>query len=689
MPLFRREPIGQDSLTGLLDREAFIERCDAFSERGSEVALAEISLVFLDVHNLKDFNAREGIDRGDDVLKVIAGELRKRFPKGFAARYSVDCFLVMATIGVVPEMVDAINHQLPSFGEAGGLLVKAGYVAYRRGFGAAVGIERARFACDSIRDAEGVYVRLFDASLGLAFARRAYVVEHLDEAIERGEIRVFAQPIVRLLTGKICEVECLARWESAQYGFLSPADFVPELERHNLIHRLDAEVIRLACAQWAEAQALGTAVPFGINLSRLDFELCDIYHVVRSCMAAYGVPVDQVHVEVTESALSESEDAVREGIRRFREAGFELYMDDFGTGYSSLSALANLNFDVIKLDMSLVRDVETSERARAVLADVVSMVKRLGMQTLCEGVENEEQLAFLRAVGCEKVQGYYYGKPADHAQTMERLGKNALQSEDFQDDAYFDAVGQVNLIDGTSAQLHGVEAAAFLGREPIAVVEFDQDSTRLLCRNFAYDRLLSRLGHDSFLSFVSASFEGTGDTRAKAVRACRLALETGTEQSFDFIMQGFFCKVAVRHVASTGTRDAFLNRVTLVEDSPYVTEGVLLSGLLDVADRYFFWKDAQRRFLGANQAFLDYYGFESLDCILGKTDEDMGWHVDNDPFRNDELSVLQGKSIHNRPGICRARGVLRDIVANKRPLYSNGRIVGLVGYFTDLGPHED
>jgi GGDEF domain-containing protein len=140
MPLFRREPIGQDSLTGLLDREAFIERCDAFSERGSEVALAEISLVFLDVHNLKDFNAREGIDRGDDVLKVIAGELRKRFPKGFAARYSVDCFLVMATIGVVPEMVDAINHQLPSFGEAGGLLVKAGYVAYRRGFGAAVGM---------------------------------------------------------------------------------------------------------------------------------------------------------------------------------------------------------------------------------------------------------------------------------------------------------------------------------------------------------------------------------------------------------------------------------------------------------------------------------------------------------------------------------------------------------------------
>ena len=687
MPLFRREPVGQDSLTGLLDRETFVKRCEGFIERGSVEVLEGLSLVYLRVHNLKDFNVREGIDRGDDVLKVIADELRKRFPKGFAARYSVDCFLVVALGEMVEEMVAAINQQLPTFGESGGLYVKAGYVVYREGYVTATSIERAHFACDSIRFVDAVYVQKFDERLELAFDKRAYVVERLDSAIEQGEIRVYAQPIIRLLTGKICEVECLARWESPEYGFLSPAEFVPELERQNLVHKLDAEVIRLSCAQWAEARVQGTNVPFGINLSRLDFELCDIYHVVRSCMQRYDVPVDQVHIEVTESALSESEDVVREGMQRFRDAGFEIYMDDFGTGYSSLAALENLKFDVIKIDMSLVRDVEASERARAVLADVISMVKRLGMQTLCEGVETEEQLSFLRAVGCEKVQGYFFGKPADHERTMERLDQNALQNERFEDDAYFDAVGQVSLIDGTSAQLHGVEAAAFLGREPIAVVEFEGDQTHLLCCNIAYERFLDKLGYPSFDAFVEATFGGGGEVRAKAIRACQRAIESGAEESFDFIMREHFCTVVVRHVASTGDRIALLNRVTVVENAPNVTEGVLLAGLLDVAERCFFWKDAQRRFLGANQAFLEYYGFSGLECILGKTDEDMGWHVHDDPFREDELAVLQGEEVRMRPGVCRRKGELRRILANKLPLRSGGRIVGLVGYFTDQGPY--
>jgi PAS domain S-box-containing protein len=120
-----------------------------------------------------------------------------------------------------------------------------------------------------------------------------------------------------------------------------------------------------------------------------------------------------------------------------------------------------------------------------------------------------------------------------------------------------------------------------------------------------------------------------------------------------------------------------------------ISDTVLLKAVLDGIDRYVFWKDDQRRFLGANQAFLDYYGFSSLDAIVGKTDEEVGWHVDNEPFMLDEERVLQGDVVQRARGTCYDRNELRHIEANKRPIEVSGEIVGLLGYFRDLGPAEE
>ncbi len=668
-----------------MSRERFVERINRSYDSYFN---GEYALAYLHIVNLKHYNRIHGISSGDAVLHDVIDLLGRRATDQLIARYAGDGLTFIIPFGIVSTVANEVNAMLPTFGEVYGLETKMGAIRCTSIMNVDECQRRANFACNSIRETPRRYVCLFEGDVETEFNKRLYVIDHLDDAIANGEIEAWAQPIVRVLTGKLCEVEILARWKSKEYGFLLPDEFVPILEQYQLIHKLDLEVIRLACAHWAEAKALGLQVPFGINLSRMDFELCDIYTNIRNCMRTYGVPVDQLHVEITESSAIQDNDILDEGVRRFRDAGFLVYMDDFGSGYSSLGQMANLNFDVIKIDKGLIDHVPSNERSRAVLADTVALVKRLGMQTLCEGVEDEEQLEFLRAVGCEKAQGFLFGPPADHSSTMERLKERMLLHEDAAENAYLDAVGQVNLIDCTSAGIHGVEASAFLGRSPAAVLEIEGSTIRQLNCNFAFMHLFERMGFASFDDMAQSGTSTTNRIVARSIGTGKISRQSGKTETFDFIAGGVFCSATMLYVARTGNREAYLSTITSIENSPQVTEHTLLAGVLETSNLCFFWKDTDRRFLGANQRFYDYYGFAGLEDILGKTDEDMGWHLDDLPYYHDEVRVLKGEVVSRSPGVCLCRGEYRDIIATKRPLYSHGAIVGLVGFFEDVGPHK-
>ncbi len=815
---------------GLLDREGFLARAEKLLAKQQAEGL---SVVYLRLLNIDAYILRQGVDAGDDAMRAAANQLREHVPAKRLGRHSSGSFMALMPTDEVEQVLDEVNRSLPSSGEVDGLIMKAGYCELREGISAYEALDRAHYAFDDIRFGSPASSRLFDQGLKTAFERRTYVIEHLEDAIARGEIRAYAQPIVRVLTGLICEVEILARWESEQYGFLRPDEFVPELERHQLIHRLDAEVVRRACSQWREAADQGINVPFGINLSRLDFELCDMFSVVTQTMREYEVPVDQVHIEVTESALSRNDDMLIAGIQRFRDAGFELYLDDFGSGYSSLSVLEGTLFDVVKLDMSLLQEVEYNERARVIVADAVSMVKRLALQTLCEGVETEEQFLFLKAVGCEKAQGYYFSKPQSHEEIMAHLEETADQHERTEDTRYYDVIGKVNLMDGTRSSVQGVEAAHFMGTQPFALVEVHGGRIKFLSANSAFIRFAGKSGVLSIEAIAERLSGDLADVRNKALYAASKALSTGEPQQIDFIVDGKFCTVGITHMESSEGREAYLvellsvtkysqfNDFKLLEQSlnflytlfkridlldvtdntwrnlylnvprysairvgatpadeieafcetfihpddrerfrafydldtlderlrqaptshvaetffalldneryedhifmlipvsidghkqylscmrdldlegvarstatgdPRVSGEVLLTGILEVTDRGIFWKDLERRFLGANKQFLDYYGFSCVEEVLGQTDEDLGWTTNNVSFRDDDLRVLGGETMRGVPcTIRRPDGVLRRIEISKMPLTSNGRIIGLVGFFRDLGPAD-
>lgn len=275
----------------------------------------------------------------------------------------------------------------------------------------------------------------------------SYVIEHLDEAIEKHWVRVHYQPIVRTITGQLCAMEGLARWDDPNWGFLTPPFFIGILEQHNLIHKLDAFLIEEVCRNQARVRKAGLpSVAVSLNLSRLDFINCDIFEIVENAVRKYNVPRDLLHLEVVENILTDRNKKIGEVLDRFRAAGYEIWMDDFGSGYSSLKFLKDQRFDVLKMDMAFLKS--DTQRARDIIVSIISMDKRIGNRTLAEGVETQEQFEFLREIGCEKIQGYYLGRPRPYDETIHNCLEKGISVEMSCWKAYYDAIMEVDFLTG-------------------------------------------------------------------------------------------------------------------------------------------------------------------------------------------------------------------------------------------------
>jgi EAL domain-containing protein (putative c-di-GMP-specific phosphodiesterase class I) len=296
-----------------------------------------------------------------------------------------------------------------------------------------------------------------------------YVVENFDAALRNGWIQVYYQPVVRTLTGKLCGAESLARWIDPDLGMISPDNFVPALEKNNLIHKLDSFVVEQVCKNIRERlDTGGQIVPVSVNLSRLDFLLCDMVHVLEQATKKYDIPREYIHIEVTESMIVSDHELMQNVMRRFRKAGFEIWMDDFGSGYSSMTLLKDYQFDLLKFDMNFLRPF--TEKAKDIMRSAVIMVKNIGVKTLAEGVETQEQMEFLKEIGCGKIQGYYCGKPMPIQQFIEKLDEIGIEVEKAEWYDYYDI-------------------ASFLAKYtemPYELVEEDGDRFSTLFMNEAY-----------------------------------------------------------------------------------------------------------------------------------------------------------------------------------------------------------
>ena len=326
---------------------------------------------------------------------------------------------------------------------------------------------------------------------------RRHVVSHIDEAVSKGWIVPYFQPVIRSMTGKLCGVEALARWEDPTYGMLMPAVFIEPLEMARLIHKVDCCIFQQVCQLYHKSIKAGIpVVPISVNLSRYDFDLCDIFDIIEQNVRKYEVPRHMLNIEITESVFGSDPSFMLDIIQKFHDAGYQIWMDDFGSGYSTLNVLKDFSFDEMKIDMDFLSNFGTS--SKTILASVVDMAKKLGIQTLAEGVETEEQRDYLRGIGCEKMQGYLYSRPfAFDADVLQDL-ISSIGIESTSERLYMNEVGAVKTLSMSERDLVADSTMqSYVTNMPLATVEYTGDTFTILDSNTAFRESLANVGINS------------------------------------------------------------------------------------------------------------------------------------------------------------------------------------------------
>lgn len=422
-----------DSLTGLLNMSFFYQSVQMFlsSPKGRR---KNVSIIHFDIPNFKLFNERNGFRLGDELLCDLAQIIKEVFREDICSRFSDDHFVVCSTMekeDVISGIEKVYRTLLNSSESTKRVRIKAG-VYYLDGRTTEIGLacDHARLACNSIKGRHDLFYNVYDEMLREKLRKQQYVVDHVDEAIENEYIKVYYQPVIRVKTGEICGYEALVRWVDPKVGFLSPGDFIETLEQFHLIHKIDAYVIERVCKDYNRIIENGDPiVPASVNISRLDFELCDICGLIEEMRKKYNVPIEMLDIEITESALNDNIGRIKSECLKMRELGYQIWLDDFGSGYSSLNSLTEYSLDVLKLDMVFLRSYDHNSKTGILMNYIVDGARGMGLAPLCEGVETEEHYEFLKKIGCEKAQGFFFGKPLPMEETQQMAIRKGLKWE--------------------------------------------------------------------------------------------------------------------------------------------------------------------------------------------------------------------------------------------------------------------
>jgi diguanylate cyclase (GGDEF)-like protein len=420
-----------DSLTGLPNRGAFVaalcERLEAARAEGGRIALFVI-----DLDRFKHLNDTLGHHAGDLLLAEMGERLRAGLlPGETAARLGGDEFALIARAddvgGRARRLLSRLSQPMTIYGRAVSPAASVGVAVYPDDAPGAADLQRfADMALYRVKTRGGRRWSIFDAELRAENERRQTLEAELRRAIPAGEIVPWFQPVVESATGRITGVEVLARWNHPEQGLLTPAAFVPVAEELGLIGQIDEAVFEAACARAAPWVAEGLIEAISCNVSPRDLLDPAFSRKLIGRLAKTALPATALIVEITETFLLQDLGLARRHIERLAAKGVRIALDDFGTGYSNLRALMNLPIQTVKLDRSLIEAVGRDARVSSLVTTLLRAARSLGVRIVAEGVEEEAQALFLRAAGCERMQGYLFARPMP-AQAMETHLRAGLQ----------------------------------------------------------------------------------------------------------------------------------------------------------------------------------------------------------------------------------------------------------------------
>lgn len=411
-----------DEVTGIANLNYFRSQALELMHR-NDIDVTKKLYLFLDIENFKILNRKYGFWEGNNYLRNFADILNEVFTNSIVAHFSNDNFVILTDNDDINNKINTVCQKMQQneYDLKLGLKV-GGYKPEDKDILPFIACDHARYACNSIKKHYNINYCEYTPEMALNFQKKQYILNNFDNAIEKNYIKVYYQPVVNAQTGNICGLEALARWDDPNIGFLSPADFITTLEEYYQIHRLDMYIVEQVCKNIKLSKELGRKIlPVSLNFSRLDFDSLNLAEEVEKCLQKYEIDKKDIHIEVTESTLSENDEKLKDALKRFRSYGYALWLDDFGAGYSGLNVLKEYEFDMMKIDMKFLSNFSGNEKARQILKNIISMAKDLGMKTLTEGIETQEAYSFLKEMGCEQLQGYLFGKPMPKAELEEKL----------------------------------------------------------------------------------------------------------------------------------------------------------------------------------------------------------------------------------------------------------------------------
>lgn len=548
-------------VTGLLNMMQFMRHV---SVRMQEGAAGSLTFLYFDIENFKSFNQRYGFSQGNQFLRYMADLLRETFEDDLLARFNDDHFAVATEHEDIPACIRYIHERIRAYELGLAMEIKAGiYRPAEDVRDVALIMDRAKIACNSIKKTYDLTWAAFDPTMEEDINFRSYIISSFQEAMAQGHIEVFYQPEIRTMTREICGFEALARWRDPVHGMISPGIFVPVLEDAHLSPQLDLYIIEQVCKDIVLTRSNipgWEPLRVSVNISRADFRLLDVVQAVEDVRMRYGIERTMLNIEVTEGVMNDDEKFLQAEIARFRAAGYEVWMDDFGSGYSSLNNIKDYVFDVLKIDMAFLRSFETNPKTRVVVRSIVNMAKEIGMHTLAEGVETEDQFEFLREIGCEKVQGYLFSPPIplDKMVAFCQKKTSPVAVEPFHLAEYYTQIGAINVLSSEPMERRG---SPEIGDAPsVALIERRDGEIRYLYRSRMFRLFLHNIELDECCTHTPNYERRLKQNHRMIGHMMDEAERTGRESYTDFITRNSFNSVRLRLVTSCpdGTRSVFL-----------------------------------------------------------------------------------------------------------------------------------
>ncbi|MBI5612437.1 MAG: EAL domain-containing protein [Gammaproteobacteria bacterium] len=433
-----------DELTDLPNRALLLDRLrqglleTARQDRG-------VAAVCLDLRDFKTVNDTLGHETGNRLLQAVAERLQTCVrPGDTVARLGGDKFgMMLADVSHHEDVTRVLQKIRAEFAQP--LRVDDRELHLSMTFGISLYPSDGADAETLLKNADIAMYRArerdddhqyYSADMTASAAERLALENDLRRALERHELLLHYQPQVSLASGAITGVEALLRWRHPQHGMISPAKFIPLAEQTGLILPIGEWVLREACAQARTWQAAGWPLRVAVNLSARQFRQPGLDELIRGVLEETGLDPDRLDIELTESTIVHDPTGVAAIFAGLERLGVQVSIDDFGTGYSSLSYLKRFSIDVLKIDQVFVRDIAVDPDDAAIVRAIITMAHALGIQTIAEGVETREQLAFLRKNRCDAMQGYYFSRPAS-ADDISRLledGKRLTVTERLADE---------------------------------------------------------------------------------------------------------------------------------------------------------------------------------------------------------------------------------------------------------------